>query len=126
MSDPLDQLRYHIEDLITDYQVRFHRWTDADQNGRGQLVLFRISGTGNSDYLISKRDVLVRMLCNPDQVEAGRKVMEDIQSRVYDDFSGEGAFLFLPMGEVMGPMYLQNERATFDLNIRVMTNQATA
>ena len=123
MSDPLAQLSAHVADLITAYAIRFHRWTDSDQNGTGQLVLFRLSGTGASDHLISGRDVLVRMLCSPAQVEAGRLVMERIQRRLFTEFEGQGAFLFYPIGEIMGPMYLQNERAIFDLNVRVMSDQ---
>jgi hypothetical protein len=124
MSDPLAQISAHIADLTTGYAILFHRWTDADQAGVGQLILFRLSGTGASDYLVSKRDVLIRMLCSPAQVEAGRAVMESIQQRFFSDFAGEGAFHYQPMGEVMGPMYLQNERAIFDLNVRVMADQS--
>ena len=123
MSDPLAQLSAHVADLTTGYVIRFHRWTDADQNGTGQLVLFRFSGTGASDFLVSKRDVLIRMLCIPSQVDAGRKLMERIQRRLFTEFEGQGAFLYLPMGEVIGPMYLQNDRAMFDLNVRVMSDQ---
>jgi hypothetical protein len=123
MSDPLAQLSAHVADLITGYAVRFHRWTDADQNGAGKLVLFRLSSTGDSDFLVSRRDVLIRMLCNPAQVEAGRVVMQRIQARIFTEYKGQGAFHFQPMGEVLGPMYLQNDRAMFDLNVRVMSDQ---
>jgi hypothetical protein len=123
MSDPLIQLSAHLADLTDGYLVRFHRWSDAEMNGDGQLVLFRLAGTGSSDFLISSRDVLIRMLCSPSQVEAGRAVIQRMQRRLYTVFEGEGAFLFYPMGEVLGPMYLQNNRAIFDLNVRVMSDQ---
>ena len=125
MSDPLAQISTHIADLTAGYAIRFHRWTDADQAGEGQLVLFRLSGTGASDYVTSVRDVLIRMLCSPASVEAGRLIMERVQRRLFDEYKGGGAFLYLPMGELLGPMYLQNERAIFDLNVRVMSDQTS-
>jgi hypothetical protein len=125
MSDPLAQLSAHVADLTEGYAVRFHRWTDAEMNGTGQVVLFRLSGTGPSDFIIDAPDVLVRLLCSPSQVETGRALMKRIQRRLFTEFSGQGAFLFLPLGAVIGPMYLQNDRAMFDLNVRVMSDQVS-
>lgn len=124
MTDPLFALSDHVSDLLDGYALRYHRWTDADQSGAGDLVLFRLAGTGSSDFLIDGPDVLIRLLCAPDRVETGRVAIRSIQARLYSDYEGQGAFLFLPMGNIIGPMYLQNERAIFDLNVRVMSDQA--
>jgi hypothetical protein len=50
--------------------------------------------------------------------------MQRMQRRLFTEYKGEGAFHFQPMGEIIGPMYLQNERAIFDLNVRVLSDQA--
>lgn len=120
----LERLRDHIDaaNLLDGYQVKFYRWSDQDLNGTGQLILFRMAGTGGpSAHVIQSNDVSIQMLCDPDQVRAGDNRMLAILRYLRNDFETNGVFNIWPVSGYSGPNYLENNRATFQLVVRCMT-----
>lgn len=123
MSDVLlNRVKDHIAALLTGYTIRFYRWTDADLQGGGDVVLFRMAGTaGASDYQIQYPDVSVQMICAPDRVRNGDAVMLSVLRFLRSDagFTSADVENFEPLS-MTGPAYLENGRARFELVVRCL------
>ena len=123
MSDILlNRVKDHIAALLTGYTIRFYRWTDADLQGGGDVVLFRMAGTGGaSDYQIQYPDVSVQMICAPDRVRDGDAVMLSVLRFLRSDagFTSGDVEGFEPLS-MTGPAYLENGRARFELVVRCL------
>ena len=123
MSDVLLQrVSGHVSALITGYSVRYYRWTDADLNGKGGVVLFRMSGTGGAaDYHVQYPDVSIQIICDPDKVRDADATMLSIVRflRSVEGFTSTAVENFEPLSQT-GPAYLQNGRARFELVVRCM------
>lgn len=123
MSDVLLQrVSGHVSALITGYSVRYYRWTDADLNGQGGVVLFRMSGTGGAaDYHVQYPDVSIQIICDPDKVRDADATMLSIVRflRSVEGFTSTAVENFEPLSQT-GPAYLQNGRARFELVVRCM------
>lgn len=123
MSDVLlNRVKDHIAALLTGYTIRFYRWTDADLQGGGDVVLFRMAGTaGASDYQIQYPDVSVQMICAPDRVRDGDAVMLSVLRFLRSDagFTSGDVEGFEPLS-MTGPAYLENGRARFELVVRCL------
>ena len=124
----LQRLSQHLDDggLLTGYEVKYYRWSDQDLNGDGQVILFRMPGTeGDGAHVIQRPDMEIRILCDPDQVQAGDARMLQILQYVRANFEVDntfGRFINLwPIGVYTGPTYLENNRALFRLVVRGVT-----
>lgn len=118
----LSRLKDHIVHLLTGCQIRYFRWHDADLNGAGNVVLFRMAGSGGaSDHLLQSRDVSMQLICAPDAVQAGDALMLSVVRflRSEDGFTGLDAVGYEPLA-TSGPAYLENGRARFELVIRCL------
>jgi hypothetical protein len=126
MSVLLEAVRDHLTaapSVLTGYVIRFFRWTDADLNGTQKVVLFRRGGTGEGDYTLDVSDVLIRLIVPPEQAKAGEAKAREIEQRFYAAPEGGSIVHVQPLGAIIGPVYLQNDRAMFDLNVRVSMAQ---
>ena len=123
MSDVLLQrVSGHIAALISGYSIRYYRWTDADLNGQGGVVLFRMSGTGGAaDYHVQYPDVSIQIICDPDKVRDADATMLAIVRYLRSEagFTSATVENFEPLSQT-GPAYLQNGRARFELVVRCM------
>lgn len=123
MSDVLlNRVKDHIAALLTGYTIRFYRWTDADLQGGGDVILFRMAGTaGASDHQIQYPDVSVQMICAPDRVRDGDAVMLSVLRFLRSDagFTSGDVEGFEPLS-MTGPAYLENGRARFELVVRCL------
>ena len=123
MSDVLLQrVSGHVSALITGYSVRYYRWTDADLNGKGGVVLFRMSGTGGAaDYHVQYPDVSIQIICDPEKVRDADATMLAIVRYLRSEagFTSATVENFEPLSQT-GPAYLQNGRARFELVVRCM------
>lgn len=116
VSDHLDSAG-----LLDGYIVKYYRWSDQDLRGDGQVLLFRMSGTGGPNaHVIQVLDVTVQMLCDPGQVEFGDRRMLEIVRYLRANFETTDAFNMVPVDPYTGPTYLQNNRARFELIVRTM------
>lgn len=121
MSDVLLQrVSGHLDDanLLDGYAVRYYRWSDVDLNGETDCILFRMAGTaGRSDSAAQAPHVSIQMLCNPDTVTDGDAAMLAILQHFRTSYSATGVANFFPIGPILGPSYLQNNRARFELTV---------
>lgn len=120
----LQELRQHITHLIPEgWIVRYYRWNDDDIHGRGNIILFRMSGTGGfADWHIQYPDVSIMLLTNPDGVRSGDALMLSITQflRSEEGFLSQTVLNYEPLLPVTGPSYLENERARFEMSIRCL------
>ena len=109
------------EGLLTGYEVRYFRWTDADADGNTPFILFRQSGSGPSDVLLQETRVNITLVATPTTVVAADTRAQEILRLLRQDDTVTGVTRFDPQGTVRGPMYLENGRPVFDISVRCYT-----
>lgn len=117
-----ERLRDHLVlDSLTDgYTVKFYRWSDSDLQGSGQVMLFRVPGSaGLSDAVAQMKDVTISILADQDQVRDAGIRMLAIERYLRANYSGVGFFNCWPIANHSGPFYTNNNRARFDLTVRM-------
>lgn len=123
-GDLLDRVEDHLQagNLLDGYRVNHYRWSDQDLNGDGQVILFRMAGTsGFGAHVIQRPDVSIQMLCSPRQVRNGDARMLQILQYLRANFQTDGVVNMWPIGPYTGPVYLENNRAMFELVVRCVT-----
>ena len=129
MADAVEIVRQNLNaaSLLAGYTLRLWEWTDEDLNGAGDVIRIGFAGSGGgSDFIISQPDVSIQMLAGAGTFVAGRARMAQIENHFYENFEGNGAFLLLPVGEIVGPSMLSNGRRRLELLVRVMTDRQEA
>jgi hypothetical protein len=105
--------------LLSGYAVRYYRWTDADLNGSGNVVLFRMTGTaGLVQTPAQTLDVSVFLLANPSAVKAADDAMLAVLQYLRANYTATGLFNVFPLNSYTGPEYLENNRAMFEMVVR--------
>ena len=119
----LNRVRGLLDDnnLLDGYAVRYFRWTDADIAGTTPFVLFRQSGSGESNELLQNTLVSVVLVATPTTVVTSDALMQTLLRWVRVSGSDTGSIRFDPAGTVVGPSYLENGRPVFSLDVRVFT-----
>ena len=119
----LQRVQKHLDDagLLTGYETKYFRWTDADVANAEPFVLFRQSGETGSDEFVQGILVQITLVTVPTGVVSADALMTEIARLFRVDGSEAGAFRFDVQGGVVGPMYLDNGRPVFTLDVRVMT-----
>lgn len=118
----LQRLKGHIIDdgnLLSGYAVRYYRWTDADLNGAGNVVLFRMTGTtGIVQTPAQMADVSMFLLANESSVKSADDSMLAVLQYLRANYTTTGVFNFFPLNTYTGPDYLENNRAMFEMVVR--------
>ena len=119
----LNRVRGLLDDnnLLDGYAVRYFRWTDADIAGTTPFVLFRQSGSGESNELLQNTLVSVVLVATPTTLVTADALMQTLLRWVRVSGSDTGSIRFDPAGTVVGPSYLENGRPVFTLDVRVFT-----
>lgn len=108
--------------LHTGYAFKYFRWTDADVSGKDNFIVLRQpGGGGDSNTLLQSPDVLIQLVAKPTEVVAGDDRMLAILRMLRQPTSQTGIIRFLPMGSVVGPLYLENGRPLWQLTVRCFT-----
>jgi len=119
----LNRVRGLLDDnnLLDGYAVRYFRWTDADIAGNTPLILFRQTGSGESNELVQNTTVSIVLLATPTTVVTADARMQTILRTIRLSGSETGSVRFDPSGTVVGPSYLENGRPVFSLDVVVFT-----
>jgi len=119
----LNRVRGLLDDnnLLDGYAVRYFRWTDADIAGNTPFVLFRQSGSGESNELVQNTLVSVVLVATPTTAVSADALMQSLLRWVRVSGGDTGSIRFDPAGTVVGPSYLENGRPVFTLDVRVFT-----
>lgn len=115
-------LRDHLDanDKLAGYDVRYNRWSDEIEQGGGDFVLIRMAGAGgNSNRLLKQLDVRILMVADPDTVVMAQDRIWSIADYLREPGAPAGVVKFAVLANPIGPQYLGNGRAVFDLNVRV-------
>jgi hypothetical protein len=120
-----DQLFTRVQNFIaaanldSGYQVRFFRWLDSDIKGRIPMILIRRAGrSGISNRLLQQIDVQIMLVDNPTNVRNADTRMQNIMRLFRGSSTTTGVVKFEPIGEIQGPIYLENDRPCWTLNVR--------
>jgi len=117
----LTDLRAYIDDLIPGYAVKYFRWTDADESSQEPFVMLRFPGSGNSDPLLQRIDVLLTLVQQPAGAVSGHDTMAAIARRVREGGGHGNVLRFEVLSEPAGPMYLENGRPVWVMDVRCYT-----
>jgi hypothetical protein len=117
----LTDLRAYIDDLIQGYAVKYFRWTDADESSESPFVMMRFPGSGNSDPLLQRIDVLLTLVQQPAGAVSGHDTMAAIVRRIREGGGYGDVLRFEVLSEPAGPMYLENGRPVWVADIRCYT-----
>lgn len=118
----LQRARAHIVTtggLLGSYQTRYYRWTDRDLNGSANIALFRMTGTsGPVNHEYQQNDISLILLRSRENVVQGDDDMLAVTRFLRQDYDGPDVVAYHPLTTHTGPVYLENDRATFELVIR--------
>lgn len=116
------KVKNHIVDdggLLSGYAVKYYRWSDKDLNGSGSVALFRMTGTsGRVNHEVQLHDVSLFLLAAPALVTQADADMLAVLQYLRADYADTGVFAFHPLAGYTGPVYLENDRAMFEMVIR--------
>lgn len=114
----LQAMSTYLASEINGYTVKYYKWTDQDLAGSGEFVVFRMVQSGNSNNLISRPVMLIQVVANPATVTAADAVIHNVHDALLANDAPTGMVKVNPVGRPMGPYYLENGRAVFELNVR--------
>jgi hypothetical protein len=121
----LKRVRDHIfidGGLLTGFETRYFRWTDADLQGSADIALFRMSGTfGDTVEAVQFNDVSLYAMCDAESMKSTDDAMLAVLQYLRADYSTAGVFGMTPIGTYTGPTALQNGRCIFEMVIRCGT-----
>jgi len=130
-AELLQRIQGHLdaEGLLAGYDTLYFRWTDEQVNGNTPFILFRAAGSaGDDNYVVQYPDVRIILVANPSGAVAGDARMREIIRffRADDGYRITGAsgevLSVAPIGPVIGPLYLENDRPIWELNVRCLVD----
>lgn len=117
----LETIATHLTDagLLTGLTKKYYQWTDADEKGSADFIVFRMSGTaGARNATLQQPDVRILLCVKAANVKTGNAKADAIFANFAGISTAPGVVKFEPLATVMGPMYLDNGRAVFEINVR--------
>ena len=118
----LQRVKTHIVNdggLLSDYTVRYGKWSDQDFKGNGKVVLFSMQGTsGETNSVVQYPDVMLTLLSAVRSSRATSQDMLAVVRYLRVNFSVSDVFNMFPQESVSGPITLTNGRSMFELIIR--------
>lgn len=120
----LSATRDHVNDagLLAPYEDLYFRWSDSDVGGNTPFILFRFPGSnGPSSILLQQRDVLIVLVDTKGESERGHDRISAIERLFRQGGIQPGIRRFEVLGGLNGPLYLENDRPVWQLNIRCYT-----
>jgi len=112
----------YLGTLLDGYEVKYFRWTDADESSDTPFVMLRFPGGGGaSNVILQQLDVLLALVQTPTGAVTGHDDMSAILAKVRQGGGQNTVTRFEPMGSLSGPQYLENGRPVWTLNIRCYT-----
>lgn len=123
MSEILDRVSGFVDaaGLSAGYVTRYWRWLDQDLEQNTPAIVYRIAGSAGANSLLQQTDVLILLIDMPEKAFAASEVMADIRKLMRGPTTPAGTVRIEPVGIEQGPMYLENGRPWWQLNVRVYT-----
>lgn len=107
------------QNLLTNYDVKYYSWTDADFKGKGNFIVLRMAGTaGLRDHVVQRPDVRVLVVVDGKHTVDGNNKADEIFSAFAGLSKPSGVLKLEPIGTVIGPFGLENGRQVFEINVR--------
>lgn len=121
----LERVSAHLSDagLLTGYDVLYFKWTDEREAQNTPFVLFRMAGTSGVDnQCVQYPDVRILLVGTPTTAVDTDSDAYSLHRYFRTDFEGSGTTYFEPLGQVIGPTYLENGRPVFEINVRCLVD----
>ena len=118
----LTAVRTHLDadNRLTGLNVRFNRWSDEIENGAGGFILMRMGGGfGPTNRLVKSPDVRLLIVCDATEVATEQDRIWSMADYLREPGAPAGVIKFAVLGNPVGPMYMENGRGVFELNVRV-------
>jgi len=122
----MQSLRQYLADagLLDGYQVRFNRWSDADLEGAGNFVLFRVAGPGVSNRIQQRHDIDLYMAAEPESYVATQNAIEAVSGHLRAAVIPPNAVRYSVPSNPTGPFEMTNGRQVFQLAVQAYTSVA--
>lgn len=127
MSVPVMQsLRQYLADaaLLDGYQVRFNRWSDADLEGAGNFVLFRVAGPGVSNRIQQRHDIDLYMVAEPASYVTTQNAIQAVAEHLRQAVQPPDVVRYSVPSNPAGPFEMTNGRQVFQLAVQAYTSVA--
>lgn len=123
----LERVSSHLSaaGLLTGYDVLYFKWTDERINQNTPFILFRMAGTSGVDnQCVQYPDVRILLVGNPTTVLEADARAYDIHRHFRTQFESadNSVKYFEPLGQVIGPLYLENDRPVLEINVRCLVD----
>ena len=113
----LEKVSGHLKDagLMMGFADKYYSWSDADVAGAAGFILFQMNGTSG----IKRYSTVAR--CSPigglqkDKLREGNGIADAIFANFAGMTKPAGILKFEPIGQVMGPYFLDNGRGVLKL-----------
>tara|TARA_B100000408_G_C10309709_1_gene228264 strand:- start:2911 stop:3294 length:384 start_codon:yes stop_codon:yes gene_type:complete len=125
MSNFLINVRDHLDaaSLLAGFDVQYYKWNDARRDGRPMFVLRRPGPGGTSDYLVQRPQVLLILVsANHLDIDDSETRMHDILRYLRGNYKSPGIKHYEPLGGITGPLYTEDGRGVFQLNVQCLTD----
>jgi hypothetical protein len=125
MATPSEELRTHLDsaNLFAGYTFRFNRWYDSDIAAGGRHAVIRREGGGAVDPAIGRPDLRVLLVGGFNEAQDIEADAIAIESFLLQNHSSGGIMQFQLLTDIIGPIFLENDRPVFELNIRALESR---
>ncbi len=126
--DLLETTEAHLSagNLLDGYSVLYFRWSDDDLNRENEpFVTFRSSGGGLTDPVggVAYPDIQIFVVGTVStQVDTNRRAHE-IRDYLIDNHRSGDVLNFQSLSDVIGPLFLNQNRPAYEINIRATSTR---
>jgi hypothetical protein len=103
--------------LLTGYQSRFNLWTDAEEGGGGDFVLFRFAGPGTGNRIEQRYDINIYLIAEPANYIQAQNRINAIRAHLASVQSPPDVVRYAVPGMPTGPFEMANGRKVFELAV---------
>lgn len=111
--------------LTDGYEFKWYRWVDSDlRNNRQKLMVLRPEGGGESDDLVGHPDYRLILIGEPNDPVVPHDRADSIKSHLRGLGAADEIMQFQILSDILGPLYLENDRPVFEVNIRALQSRS--
>jgi hypothetical protein len=125
MATPAEELKTHLDsaNLLAGFNFRFFRWYDSDIVAGGRHAVIRPDGGGAVDPAIGRPDLRILLVGGFNEAQDIEANAQAIKSFLLQNPSSGDIMQFQLLTDIIGPIFLENDRPVFELNIRALESR---
>lgn len=123
----LQDISQYLKDnnLIDGYIYKLFRWNDADLNNpTDKLMMLKQDGGGVVDRDVGRPFFNILIIGGKSEdPETGYSRAELIRDTMINDFTTGNVRLFSFINDIVGPLFIENDRPTYEVNFTALTSR---